>query len=128
MINIAIDGPAGAGKSYLARTVAARLGYIYVDTGALYRAIGLYMTRHGVLVSDASSVVDRLSEVSVSLDYAADGEQHVYLNGEDVSTDIRLPEISMAASAVSAIPEVRAFLLDIHAVEASNQDGRVDIS
>lgn len=113
MINIAIDGPAGAGKSYLARTVAARLGYIYVDTGALYRAIGLYMTRHGVLVSDASSVVDRLSEVSVSLDYAADGEQHVYLNGEDVSTDIRLPEISMAASAVSAIPEVRAFLLDI---------------
>ena len=113
MINVAIDGPAGAGKSYLARTVAARLGYIYVDTGALYRAIGLYMTRRGIAVSDSPSVIQALTDVSVALDYASDGQQHVYLNNEDVSTDIRMPEISMAASTVSAIPEVRAFLLDI---------------
>ena len=112
MINIAIDGPAGAGKSYLAREVARRLGYIYVDTGALYRTIGLYMLRHGIEPSDAASVIGQLPALSVALDYAADGVQHVFLNGEDVSREIRLPEISMAASAVSAIPEVRAFLLD----------------
>ena len=113
MVGIAIDGPAGAGKSYLARTVAKRLGYIYVDTGALYRAVGLYVTREGVLPSDTEGVVSLLPTVTVSLDYAEDGQQHVYLNGEDVSSAIRMPEISMAASTVSAIPEVRAFLLDI---------------
>ena len=113
MIGIAIDGPAGAGKSYLARTVAKRLGYIYVDTGALYRTIGLSMVRCGISPTDAESVIRALEGVSVSLEYAEDGEQHVFLNGEDVSTAIRMPEISMAASAVSAIPEVRAFLLDI---------------
>jgi cytidylate kinase len=113
MIGIAIDGPAGAGKSYLARTVAKRLGYIYVDTGALYRTIGLYMTEEGIDLSDASAVVARLSDLTVGLDYAEDGEQHVFLNGKDVSREIRLPEISMAASTVSAIPEVRSFLLDI---------------
>ncbi len=113
MIGIAIDGPAGAGKSYLARTVAKRLGYIYVDTGALYRAVGLSMTRKGISPSDAEKVVKELPSVKVSLDYAEDGQQHVYLNGEDVSAAIRMPEISMAASTVSAIPEVRTFLLDI---------------
>ena len=113
MIGIAIDGPAGAGKSYLARTVAKRLGYIYVDTGALYRTIGLSMIRRGIAPADTEAVIKGLDGLTVSLDYAEDGEQHVFLNGEDVSAAIRMPEISMAASAVSAIPEVRAFLLDI---------------
>lgn len=113
MINIAVDGPAGAGKSYLARQIAKRLGYIYVDTGALYRSVALYMTEEGIAPSDADSVIAALSGVSVSLDYADDGEQHVFLNGSDVSSKIRNPEISLAASSVSAIPEVRAFLLNI---------------
>lgn len=113
MINIAVDGPAGAGKSYLARQIAKRLGYIYVDTGALYRSVALYMTEEGIAPSDADSVIAALSGVSVSLDYADDGEQHVFLNGSDVSSEIRNPEISLAASSVSAIPEVRAFLLNI---------------
>lgn len=113
MINIAVDGPAGAGKSYLARQIAKRLGYIYVDTGALYRSVALYMTEAGVSPSDAEGVKSALPHVSVSLDYGDDGEQHVFLNGTDVSTEIRKPEISLAASSVSAIPEVRAFLLGI---------------
>ena len=113
MINIAVDGPAGAGKSYLARQIAKRLGYIYVDTGALYRSVALYMTETGVSPSDAEGVNAALPHVSVSLDYGDDGEQHVFLNGKDVSTEIRKPEISLAASSVSAIPEVRAFLLGI---------------
>ena len=110
---VAIDGPAGAGKSYLARQIAKRLGYIYVDTGALYRSVALYMTETGVSPSDAEGVNAALPHVSVSLDYGDDGEQHVFLNGTDVSTEIRKPEISLAASSVSAIPEVRAFLLGI---------------
>ena len=113
MINIAVDGPAGAGKSYLARQIAKRLGYISVDTGALYRSVALYMTETGVSPSDAEGVNAALPHVSVSLDYGDDGEQHVFLNGTDVSTEIRKPEISLAASSVSAIPEVRAFLLGI---------------
>lgn len=113
MINIAVDGPAGAGKSYLAKEIAKRLGYIYVDTGALYRAVGLFMTERGVEVSDSSSVIKLLPAVDVTLNYGEDGTQRVYLSGRDVSTDIRLPHISMAASTVSAIPEVRAFLLDL---------------
>ncbi len=113
MIGIAIDGPAGAGKSYLARTIAKRLGYIYVDTGALYRTVGLSMIRRGVDLHHIKAVVEALSSLTVSLDYAEDGQQHVYLNGEDVSDAIRMPEISMAASTVSAIPAVRSFLLDI---------------
>lgn len=113
MINIAVDGPAGAGKSYLARQIAKRLGYIYVDTGALYRSVALYMTETGVSPSDAEGVNAALPHVSVSLDYGDDGEQHVFLNGTDVSTEIRKPEISLAASSVSAIPEVRTFLLGI---------------
>ncbi|MBE6637226.1 MAG: (d)CMP kinase [Ruminococcaceae bacterium] len=113
MIGIAIDGPAGAGKSYLARTVAKRLGYIYVDTGALYRTVALAMAERSVDIADAEAVVAQLSTVSVTLDYAEDGSQHVYLNGRDVSSEIRMPEISMGASRVSAIPGVRSFLLDL---------------
>ncbi|MDD6284297.1 MAG: (d)CMP kinase [Firmicutes bacterium] len=112
MINIAIDGPAGAGKSTISKRLAAQLGYIYVDTGALYRAVGLYMLRVGVDIDRADDVSARLDGVDVKLQYI-DGTQHVLLCGEDVSDDIRLPEVSMTASKVSAIPAVRAFLFDL---------------
>ncbi|MBR6426357.1 MAG: (d)CMP kinase [Clostridia bacterium] len=127
MINIAIDGPSGAGKSYLARQVASRLGYIYVDTGALYRAVGLHMLDKGIDPSDRERVASELENVTVSFAHK-DGEQHVFLNSCDVNSLIRTPEVSMAASAVSAIPQVRAFLLglqkDIAAKENTVMDGR----
>ncbi len=112
MINIAIDGPAGAGKSTVARAAAAKLGYIYVDTGALYRAVGVYCIRNGITTNDAENVSKALNEITVELKFI-DGVQHIFLNGDDVSTEIRLPEASMAASNVSAIPDVRAFLFDL---------------
>ena len=111
MINVAIDGPAGAGKSTVAKAAAKELGYIYVDTGALFRTIALNAVRHGVL-NDTEKIEAMLSDTKVELKYA-DGVQSVYLNGEDVSGLIRTPEISMGASVVSAIPKVRAFLLDL---------------
>lgn len=126
MINVAVDGPAGAGKSYLARTIAKRLGYIYVDTGALYRTVALFMSEKGIAVSDAPAVIAALPQVKVSLDYAEDGAQHVYLDGRDVSEAIRMPAISMAASTVSAIPEVRAFLLDIQRTMAKTHNVVMD--
>lgn len=113
MINIALDGPAGAGKSYLAKAIAKKLGYIYVDTGALYRAVALFMTERGVSVSDPESVLKIISEADISLEYGNDGSQIVLLCGRDVSKEIRLPHISMAASTVSAIPEVREYLLSL---------------
>lgn len=113
MINIAVDGPAGAGKSYLARQIAKRLGYIYVDTGALYRSVALFMIKSDIDVHNSDGVIAALDKVSVSLDYAEDGEQHVFLNEKDVSSEIREPQISMGASTVSAIPKVREFLLGI---------------
>lgn len=112
MINIAIDGPAGAGKSTAAKLAAKELGFIYIDTGALYRSIGVAALRKGYNTTDAEKVNSLLPEISLSLKFV-DGEQRVILNGEDVSRDIRLPEASMAASNVSAIPEVRAFLLEM---------------
>ncbi len=112
MISVAIDGPAGAGKSTVARAAAKELGYIYVDTGALYRAVGLYMLQHGIPVSDEDAVVKELSKLQVSLEFCG-GEQHVLLCGEDVSAQIRTPEVSMAASAVSAMQPVRSFLFDL---------------
>lgn len=111
MHNIAIDGPSGAGKSSLAKALAKRLGYIYVDTGAMYRTIGLAAVSAGIDPKDRDAVIAALPSVGVTLRYE-DGVQHVLLNGKDVSGLIRTPEISMAASAVSAIPEVRAFLLE----------------
>ncbi len=111
-LNCALDGPSGAGKSTIAKTVARRLGYVYVDTGAMYRAIGLYVTRAGADTKEKEAVVPLLKDISVELEYS-DGEQRVLLNGEDVSGEIRTPEISMAASNVSAIPEVRQFLLEL---------------
>ncbi len=112
MINIAIDGPAGAGKSSVAKLAAKELGFIYIDTGALYRSIGVAVMRKGLDTACKEDVISVLPEVELSLTFV-DGEQRVILCGEDVSRDIRLPEASMAASNVSAIPEVRAFLLDM---------------
>ena len=111
MINVAIDGPAGAGKSTIAKAAAKALGYIYVDTGALYRTVALGAVRAGVLESD-DGIAALLPNLQVELKFV-DGNQHVYLNGEDVSDLIRTPEISMGASKVSAVPAVRAFLLDL---------------
>ncbi len=112
MYKIAIDGPSGSGKSTLAKRLASHLGFVYVDTGALYRSVGLSVYRAGIDSADTSTVINHLSNVEVSLKYI-DGQQCTFLSGEDVSRDIRLPEISMYASAVSAIPEVRAFLLGL---------------
>lgn len=109
-INIAIDGPSGAGKSTLARRIAAKLGYVYVDTGAMYRTIAYYM--HTKNADSTADIIAQLPNLTVSLSYGEDGVQHVYANGEDVSDKIRTPEMSMGASKVSAIPEVREFLLD----------------
>ena len=112
MYKIAIDGPSGAGKSTLAKAVAAKLGCVYVDTGALYRTVGLYMYRHEIDPQNADAVTASLADFSVKVAYE-DGTQHVYLNGEDVSQAIREHIISRYASLVSAIPAVRAFLLDL---------------
>lgn len=111
VINIAIDGPSGAGKSSLAKRLAKELGYLYVDTGAMYRSIGLYVVRQGVEPRDAEGVTALLPRIQLTI-RLMDGTQHVFLNGEDVSTAIRAEEIGMAASAVSAIPAVRQFLLE----------------
>ena len=113
MINIAIDGPAGAGKSTISRKAAAALGFIYIDTGALYRTIGLVALRAGVSLSDPEAIAALLTDApSVELRFV-DGEQHMFLNGEDVSAAIRTPEASLAASAVSAVPAVREYLFDL---------------
>lgn len=112
MINVAIDGPAGAGKSTIAKAAAKELNFIYVDTGALYRTISLSAVRNGI-IDDNEKIVQMLDDIRVTLGFADDGTQCVYLNDEDVSAFIRTPEISMGASKVSAIPEVRAFLLDL---------------
>lgn len=111
-ISVAIDGPCGAGKSTAAREVAKRLGFVYCDTGALYRAVGLYCVRNGADLKNSSEVAGCLDKIKVEI-RLIDGVQHVFLNKEDVSEDIRLPEISMAASAVSAVSEVRKALLGI---------------
>lgn len=112
MFAIAIDGPAGAGKSSVAKAAARALGFIYVDTGALYRTVALHMLRSGVEPADAEAVEAALAGVAVDLRHAPDG-QHVLLCGEDVTDEIRTPEVSMAASAVSAIPAVRKFLFSL---------------
>lgn len=112
MINVAIDGPAGAGKSTIAKAAAKELGFIYVDTGALYRTVALSAVRNGVIDSP-QGIVDMLDSIDVKLGFDENGTQCVYLNGEDVSSLIRTPEISMGASTVSSIPQVREFLLDL---------------
>lgn len=112
-IAIAIDGPAGAGKSTIAKMAAKELSFIYVDTGALYRAIGLCAKQNDIGSKDVDKILEMLKTIKVELAFNDNKEQIVLLNGEDVSSLIRTPEISMYASDVSAIPEVRAFLLDL---------------
>lgn len=127
-IAVAIDGPAGAGKSTIARAAASELGFIYVDTGALYRSIGLNALRSGIDLADTKAIEDSLHDLKVELAFDAQGAQIVLLNGEDVSSLIRTPEVSMSASKVSAVPAVRAFLLDLQRNMAKTQsvimDGR----
>ena len=125
MVSVAIDGPAGAGKSTLARRLAAEMGYIYVDTGAMFRTIGLYALRAGKDPKDNEAVNALLPEIELHF-ALIDGEQHVYLKEEDVSTAIRTEEVGMAASAVGANPTVRAFLLGMQRDMAKKQDVLMD--
>lgn len=120
-INIALDGPSGAGKSTIAKAVAAKMQYVYVDTGAMYRAVACYMVSSETDLDDTSAIIGKLNEIAITLEYK-DGAQHVILNGEDVSDKIRTPEISMAASKTSAIPEVRTFLFDLQQTMAKEND------
>lgn len=125
MIQIAIDGPSGAGKSTIAKAVAKRLGYVYVDTGALYRTVGYAALCEKLDCKNPGEIVPLLAKIKVDLTYD-NGVQKVLLNREDVSTQIRLPECSMAASAVSAIPEVREFLLNTQQEIASHHNVIMD--
>ncbi|MEG1631274.1 MAG: (d)CMP kinase [Hydrogenoanaerobacterium sp.] len=109
MISVAIDGPAGAGKSTIARAIAQKLGYIYADTGALYRAIAYYALNKNVKIKSESEILPLLDEIIVTLKFI-NNEQHVFINEEDVSDKIRTSEVSMAASDISALPAVRKFL------------------
>ena len=111
--SVAVDGPSGAGKSTLAKAAAAELHIIYVDTGAIYRTIGCYARRQGVDAADTQAVIALLPQVKIKMRYDEQGLQHMLLHGEDVTREIRLPEMSLYASAVSAIPEVRSFLLEM---------------
>ena len=111
--SVAVDGPSGAGKSTLAKAAATKLGIVYVDTGAIYRSIGYYVYCKGIDPKDAPAVIAILPELDIQMCYGEDGVQRMILNGEDVTRQIRLPEMSMYASAVSAIPEVRTFLLEM---------------
>lgn len=111
-IRVAIDGPSGAGKSTLARAAAADLGFLYVDTGAIYRTVGLFVQENGLDAGDAAAVAAALPGLRPELCYDGEGRQRMLLNGRDVSEEIRLPEISRYASAVSALPPVRAYLLE----------------
>lgn len=126
MISIAIDGPSGAGKSTISRKAAEIFGFIYVDTGAIYRTIGLASKIRGVSLDDKAAVMEMLPKLNIELKYNEAGEQHMYLDGKDVSRDIRLPEVSMLASKVSAIPEVRAFLVDMQRDMAKKYDVIMD--
>ena len=111
--SVAVDGPSGAGKSTLAKAIAAELHILYVDTGAIYRTIGCYARRQGVDAADTQAVIALLPQVKIEMRYDGQGLQHMLLHGEDVTQEIRLPEMSLYASAVSAIPEVRSFLLEM---------------
>ena len=126
VINVAIDGPAGAGKSTISRKAAAELGYIYIDTGALYRTVGLNALRKGAdLQSDEAIIATLTDDVKVELKFI-DGEQRMFLSGEDVSDKIRTPEASMAASRVSAVPKVREYLFDLQKKLASENNCVMD--
>lgn len=126
-ISIAIDGPSGAGKSTIAKALAKELGFVYIDTGAMYRAVGLYVLRKGIEPTDLAGVEPLLDDINISLDYE-DGTQKIYLNGEDVSGLIRTPQISKYASDVSALVPVRLKLVELQRQLAKSKsvimDGR----
>ena len=123
--NIAIDGPAGAGKSSISKKVAKSLGYIYIDTGAMYRTVGLKAVRCGIDTKDSEGVASILPTLDIDIRHEG-VEQHIFLDGENVSDQIRTPEISMAASNVSAIPAVRVALVDLQRKLAENHDVVMD--
>ena len=124
--SIAIDGPAGAGKSTLARALAKEIGYLYVDTGAIYRTVALRCKQEGADPSDPEQVAPLLEGLDLRMAYGEDGVQHMYLSGKDVSEDIRHHEISGMASQVAALPQVRAFLLDFQRRQAQEHDVVMD--
>lgn len=124
--SIAIDGPSGAGKSTIAKALAQELGFLYVDTGAIYRTVGLEVFRRGADPSDETAVAAILPQLEISMSYGADGLQHMYLGGEDVTEAIRRHEISDYASKVSAIPAVRAYLLEMQRKLAREHDVIMD--
>ena len=123
--SIAIDGPAGAGKSTVAKHLANKLNYLYVDTGALYRAIGLYMIRNNISYTDEMATSENLKNINLELKHI-DNVQHVFLNGDDVTSKIRSPEVSLAASSVSAFKLVRNFLIDLQRNIAKNNNVIMD--
>lgn len=125
MINIAIDGPAGAGKSTVAKCIAKTLGILYLDTGAMYRAFALYFIRIGIAMDDAAEITARMAQVNIEVKYE-DGEQHIYLNGADVSEDIRQHEVSKCASEISKIKEVRLMLVQLQREIAQKNDVIMD--
>ena len=124
--SVAIDGPSGAGKSTIARRVSEEFGFIYVDTGAIYRTVGLAAALRKLDPKDKAAVVAMLPEISIRLAYGEDGLQHMYLDGEDVTSRIRTPEISLYASGVSAHPEVRAYLMEMQRSMARENDVVMD--
>ena len=124
--SIAIDGPSGAGKSTLARALAKELNYLYVDTGAIYRTVGLSVSRRGIDPTDRAAVEAVLPQLKIDMGYGADGLQHMFLNGEDVTEAIRRHEISDFASKVSAVPAVRTFLLEMQRKLARENDVIMD--
>ena len=123
---IAIDGPSGAGKSTLARRAAKEFGFLYVDTGAIYRTVGLAAHRNDIDCHDEEAVAQILPMIDIRMGYNETGEQRMYLNGEDVSAAIRAPEISICASDVSSLPAVRAFLLEMQRKTARENDVLMD--
>ena len=125
-VSIAIDGPAGAGKSTLARKTARELGFLYVDTGAIYRTVALKVLRAGADPTEESQVIPLLKGLDISMDYGPDGEQQMFLEGEDVSKAIREHQISGLASKVSAIPAVRDFLLEFQRTQAREHNVVMD--
>ncbi len=124
-MKIAVDGPAGAGKSTISKAAAQKLGFVYIDTGAMYRAIGLAAVRRGVDTTDHEGVISILDSIEISIKHNESGQQ-VFLNGENVSTEIRLPEISVAASNVAVIPKVRLKLVELQRALAEKEDVIMD--
>ena len=123
--NVAIDGPAGAGKSTIARAVAKKKGFIYVDTGAMYRAMALFMLREGVEPTDAAVIADKCKEADITIQYV-DGEQVVLLNGENVNAYLRTEEVGNMASNTSAQPVVRTKLVELQQALAAKSDVIMD--